>query len=144
MLKILFVASEAHPLVKTGGLGDVTGSLPAALKSLRADVRLLLPGYRDAVARAGKIKTIAKLNIPGLDAPVNILETKLPGSSVITWLADFPKAYDRPGNPYLDPDGQSWPDNAMRFALLAHVGAILALGRSRITWRPNVVHCHDW
>ncbi len=144
MPKILFVASEAHPLVKTGGLGDVIGGLPPALKSRRADVRLLLPAYRDAVARAGKVKTVAALNIPGLDAPVNILETKLPGTSVITWLADFPKAYGQPGNPYLDPHGQPWPDNAMRFALLAHVGAALALGRSRIKWRPDVVHCHDW
>ncbi|MDH5486353.1 MAG: glycogen synthase GlgA [Gammaproteobacteria bacterium] len=144
MQKILFVASEAHPLIKTGGLGDIVGSLPAALKSLHADVRLLLPAYRDAVTRAGKFKTIAALNIPGLDSPVNILETNLPGTSVITWLADFPKAYDRPGNPYLDPHGQPWSDNAMRFGLLSHVGAALALGHSRIKWRPDVVHCHDW
>jgi len=142
--KILFVASEAHPLVKTGGLGDVVGSLPAALKSLRADVRLLIPAYRDAMTRTEKVKIIATLDIVGLDSPVNILETILPGTSVITWLADFPKAYDRPGNPYLDPQGQPWPDNAMRFALLAHVGAALALGHSRIKWRPDVIHCHDW
>lgn len=144
MQKILFVASEAHPLIKTGGLGDVVGSLPAALKSLRVDVRLLLPAYRDAVARAGKVKTVTTLDIIGLDSPVSIFETILPGTSVITWLADFPKAYDRPGNPYLDPHGQPWPDNAMRFALLAHVGAALALGHSQINWRPDVVHCHDW
>jgi starch synthase len=142
--KILFIASEAHPLMKTGGLGDVVGSLPVALKSLRADVRLLMPAYRDAVARAGKLKTVTTLNIPGLDAPVKILEGRLPGTTVITWLADFPKAYDRPGNPYLDSDGQPWPDNAMRFALLAHAGSALALGKSRITWQPDVVHCHDW
>ncbi|MEW6332043.1 MAG: glycogen synthase GlgA [Pseudomonadota bacterium] len=144
MPKILFVASEAHPLVKTGGLGDVAGSLPVALQSRGADVRLLLPAYRDAVTRAGKLKTVASLAIAGLEAPVKILEGRLSGTALIVWLADFPPAYDRPGNPYLDPRGQPWPDNAMRFALLAHVATMLALGRSRIKWRPDVVHCHDW
>ena len=142
--KILFVASEAHPLVKTGGLGDVAGSLPAALRSLDADVRLLLPAYRDAIARAGKLKTAATLAIAGLDSPGKILEGSLPGTSVITWLVDFPPAYDRPGNPYLDSRGQPWPDNAMRFALLAHVASALALGRAALKWRPDVVHWHDW
>lgn len=144
MPKILFVASEAHPLVKTGGLGDVAGSLPVALQSLRADVRLLLPAYRDTVARAGKLKLAATLRVPGLDAPVKILEGRFPGTSLIVWLVDFPPAYDRPGNPYLDRHGQPWPDNAMRFALLAHVATALALGRTRLKWRPDVVHCHDW
>ncbi|WP_372523506.1 glycogen synthase GlgA [Sulfuricaulis sp.] len=144
MTNILFVASEAHPLIKTGGLGDVAGSLPVALQSLRADVRLLLPAYHDAVARAGRLKTVAKLTVPGLGAPVRILEGRLPGTPLITWLVDFPPAYDRPGNPYLDSLGQPWPDNAMRFALLAHVAVTLALGRTRLKWRPDVVHCHDW
>ena len=57
-MKILFVASEAYPLVKTGGLGDVCGSLPAALKARGADVRLLLPAYRDARALAGPLKPV--------------------------------------------------------------------------------------
>ena len=144
MTRILLVASEAHPLIKTGGLGDVAGSLPVALQSLHTDVRLLLPAYRDAVARVGRLRTVTTVTVPGLDAPVRILEGRLPGTSVITWLVDFPPAYDRPGNPYLDPAGQAWPDNAMRFALLAHVAVALALGRTRLHWRPDVVHCHDW
>jgi starch synthase len=142
--KILFVASEAHPLVKTGGLGDVAGSLPVALQSLGADVCLLLPAYRDAVTRAGKLETAATLELPGLGAPVKILQGRLPGSALVTWLVDFPEAYDRPGNPYLDHRGQPWADNAMRFALLAHVAAALALGRAGMKWRADVVHCHDW
>ena len=144
MPKILFVASEAHPLVKTGGLGDVVGSLPVALQSPRTDVRLLLPAYRDALTRAGKLRAVTTLSIPGLDAPVRILEGRLPDTPLITWLVDFPPAYDRPGNPYLDLHGQPWPDNAMRFALLAHVATALALGRTRLKWRPDAVHCHDW
>lgn len=144
MQKVLFVASEAHPLVKTGGLGDVAGSLPVALRSLRTDVRLLLPAYRDTLTHAGKLKHVVTLTVPGLESPVKILEGKLPGTPVIVWLVDFPPAYDRPGNPYLDPHGQPWADNAMRFALLAHVAAALALGRTTLKWRPDVVHCHDW
>jgi starch synthase len=144
LTKILFVASEAHPLIKTGGLGDVAGSLPVALQSLRTDVRLLLPAYHDAVARAGRLKTVTTLTVPGLDTPVRILEGRLPGTPLITWFVDFPPAYDRPGNPYLDPSGQTWPDNAMRFALLAHVAVALALGRTRLKWHPDIVHCHDW
>lgn len=144
MAKILFVASEAYPLVKTGGLGDVAGSLPVALQSLNADVRLLLPGYRDAKVRAGQLKVVTLLTIPGLDSPVRILQGKLPGSSLTVWLVDFPPAYDRPGNPYLDAQGQPWPDNAMRFALLAHAATALALGHGSLKWRPDVVHWHDW
>lgn len=144
MPKILFVASEAHPLVKTGGLGDVAGSLPVALQSLGADVRLLLPAYRDTLMLAGKLKTVATLTVPGLGSPVKVLEGKFPGTPLITWLVDFPPAYDRPGNPYLDPHGQPWPDNAMRYALLAHAATSLALGRTELKWRPDVVHCHDW
>ena len=63
-MKVLFVTSEAHPLIKTGGLGDVCGSLPPALAALGVDVRLLLPAYHDAVARAGRLKTVARLDIP--------------------------------------------------------------------------------
>ena len=144
MPKILFVASEAYPLVKTGGLGDVAGSLPVALQSLGADVRLLLPAYRDAVACAGQLKIVATLTVPGLDSPVKVLEGLLPGTSLIVWLVDFAPAYNRPGNPYLNPHGQPWPDNAMRFALLAQAAAMLACGRAELKWRADVVHCHDW
>ena len=144
MPKVLFVASEAHPLIKTGGLGDVASGLPVALASLGADARLLLPAYHDAVARAGKLKTVAKLQVAGLADPVRLLEGRLPGTRLVTWLIDFPAAYGRPGNPYLDSRGRLWPDNAWRFALLARVATMLALGRTPLKWRPDVVHCHDW
>ena len=144
MLKILFVASEAHPLVKTGGLGDIAGSLPAALQSLHADVRLLLPAYRDAMAGAGKLKTVAQIFLPNLAPGVRLLEGKLPGTRVKIWLVDFPPAFDRPGNPYLNAHGQPWHDNASRYALFARVATQIALNRSGLKWQPDVVHCHDW
>ncbi len=143
-MKVLFVASEAHPLMKTGGLGDVCGSLPPALKALGVDVRLLLPAYHDAVRRAGKLKAVATLLLPGLAAPVTLLEGTLPGTRVKLWLVDFPPAYDRPGNPYMNAYGHPWHDNAARFALLARAAVAIAQGNAGLKWRPDIVHCHDW
>jgi starch synthase len=143
-MKILFVTSEAHPLIKTGGLGDVCGSLPVALKALGADVRLLLPGYRDAIRHAGPLKRLTPITLAPLAEPVTLLEGRLPGTRVKFWLIDFPPAYDRPGNPYLNAHGHPWHDNAARFALLARVAVALARGQAGLSWRPDIVHCHDW
>ena len=144
MRKILFVTSEAQPLMKTGGLGDVCGGLPQALHTLGADVRLLLPGYRDSLQRAGRLKMVAQLSLPPLAQPVTLLEGKLPGTRVTVWLIDFPPAYDRPGNPYLNVHGYPWHDNAARFALLARVAVAIARDTAGLAWRPEVVHAHDW
>jgi len=143
-MKVLFVASEAFPLAKTGGLGDICGSLPPALRALQCDVRLLLPGYRDAIAQAGKLKQIGQLTLPQFPAPVNLLEGHLPGTRVPVWLIDFPPAYARLGHPYHDAQGNSWPDNAARFALLARVAVAIAQRQSGLSWQPDIVHCHDW
>ena len=144
MRKILFVTSEAHPLMKTGGLGDVCGGLPQALHALGADVRLLLPGYHDALQRAGRLKKVAQLTVPPLAQPVTLLEGRLPGTRVKVWLIDFPPAYDRPGNPYLNAHGHPWHDNAARFALLCQVAVSIARGAGGLAWQPEVVHAHDW
>ena len=144
MLKVLFVCSEAHPLIKTGGLADVCGSLPPALQAAKCEVRILLPAYQDALARAGRVTTAGHVPIPGLRAPVRVLETTLPGTRVKTWLLDHPPAYARPGNPYLRPDGHPWPDNAQRFALLARAAVALVGGHGDVRWPADVIHCHDW
>ncbi len=142
-LRVLFVASEAFPLVKTGGLGDVCGSLPAALQSLGCELRLLMPAYRDAVARAGRLRAVSRLSLPGF-GEVGLLEGRLPGTRVPLWLLDDPAAYDRPGTPYLDAHGRPWDDNAARFALLGRAAAQLALGAGPDGWRPDVLHANDW
>ena len=142
MHKILFAASEAHPLIKTGGLADVAGSLPIALSELGQDVRLVLPAYREALARIEGFSVIATIQCA--DTAVRILESQLPGSPVPVWLVDAPHYFDRPGGPYLGPDGRDWPDNAARFALFGRVVADLALGRVGLAWQPDLVHCNDW
>ena len=144
MSKILFATSEAHPLIKTGGLADVSGSLPAALKSLNHAVRLILPAYPQAKERAGPLKCITTIRLPGSQEEARILEGRLPGSRVFVWLVDYPPAFDREGNPYLDANGRDWPDNAERFAFFCRVVTEIAMGRAGLDWRPEIVHCNDW
>jgi starch synthase len=141
MKKILFVTSEAHPLIKTGGLADVSGSLPKALAELGVDVRILLPNYH-AIKTSGEVKHLGFIRVDNRN--VNLMETKLPESSVMVWLLDNPEFFDRPGNPYLNPEGQSWPDNAERFSLFCRVAVEIAMNRAYLEWQPDVVHCNDW
>jgi starch synthase len=144
MHRVLHVASEAHPLMKTGGLGDVCGALPSALRALNVDARLLMPAYRDTVAVAGSLKLVSQLTAAPLWQPVNILEGIIPGTDVPVWLVDFPAAFGRPGNPYMNEFGHDWHDNATRFALLCHVAAAIARDEAGLHWQPDILHCHDW
>ncbi len=142
-LKILFVTSEAAPLVKTGGLGDVAGSLPPALKALRHDVRILMPAYRAAMRGTEKLG-FASLEMEGVPETVRLLQGRLPGTRVKLLLADAPALFDRPGGPYADPRGHDWPDNAERFATLSRVAVAVATDRAGLDWQPDLVHCNDW
>lgn len=142
--RVLFVASEVHPLVKTGGLADVAGALPVALKALRCDVRILMPAYKSALERIDDTEEIATLRIEQAEAPVRLLETRLPGSSVRVWLVDSPAHFDRAGGPYGPAGGGDWPDNAQRFALFSRAAVAVAQGEAGLPWQPTVVHCNDW
>lgn len=142
--KILFVTSEIHPLIKTGGLADVSASLPKAIKALRRDIRILLPAYRSVLASVGPVQEIAAFPCPPAAEPVRLLETHLPGTSIKIWLVHSPAHFDRDGGPYLDPDGTDWPDNAERFTVFARAAETLGLDRAGLSWRPELVHCNDW
>lgn len=142
MSRILFASSEAAPLIKTGGLADISGSLPAALKTQRQAVRLVLPAYPQALKQIGKTRRRGQLHIHG--ETVTLLEGRMPDSGVIVWLVDAPAHFDREGGPYLDSEGNDWPDNAERFTLFCRAVTEIAMDRAGLGWRPEVVHCNDW
>ena len=142
MSKVLYISSEAFPLIKTGGLGDVAGSLPIALLKKSQDVRLLLPAYPEVLKKITKSKTLAVSTY--YNQPVKIIETRLPGSNVIVWLVDCPTIFNRSGGPYSDDRGHEWHDNALRFAIFCHAAVDISLNNLQLNWQPEVVHCNDW
>ena len=141
-LKVLFATSEIHPLIKTGGLADVSAALPAALHRLGVDVRLLLPGYPQ-VLDGLKNKWVVATGIFDF-GEVRLLSSVMPDSGVPVLVVDYPPLYRRAGGPYQDAHGRDWPDNALRFGLLSRIGALLGSEASPLAWRPDVVHCNDW
>ncbi len=135
-MKILMVASEAAPFAKTGGLADVVGSLPAALKALGHDVAVLLPRYT-----AVDLKSTRRVYdwLP-VWLPPNRYDTSLyltDGETPLYFL-DCPPLYDRPG--LYGEAGLDYPDNHIRFAVLAQG----ALALARYVFRPDILHGHDW
>jgi starch synthase len=146
-LQVLFVTPEIHPLNKTGGLGDVSAALPAALRELDVDVRVLIPGYPQVMDGLKHKRKIAEFAGQDPFPPSALLSARLPvnGSAELPLLViDCPPYYQRDGGPYSDPAGRSWPDNELRFGLLSKIGATLASDSSPISWRPQIVHCNDW
>jgi starch synthase len=139
-LKVLFVASEVAPFRKTGGLADVAGALPKALRKRGMDVRVVMPLY------AGMSWTELELLDGHLNVPMYfglargaVRRGRLPGSDVPIYFLEYNRFFDRP---YLyGPPGQAYPDNLERFTFLSR-GALelcTALG-----FQPDVVHANDW
>jgi starch synthase len=141
-IKVLFATSEVAPLIKTGGLADVSAALPAALMGLGADMRVLVPGYPqvlEALKTKGRAATLPVL--PGVP-PAQLVASKLP-SGVPLLVVDC-AIFQRPGGPYQDGTGKDWPDNDMRFGLLSYAAALLSTPDSPFPWKPDIVHCNDW
>jgi starch synthase len=139
-LDVLSVASEIFPLVKTGGLADVVGALPAAFAEHEIVVRTLIPGYpavMSAIETAQPVHAITDL----FGGPARLLTARAANLDLL--VLDAPHLYGRPGNPYLDPNGQDWPDNTLRFAALARIAADIGAG-ALASFLPGIVHAHDW
>jgi starch synthase len=140
MLKVLSVGSEIYPLVKTGGLADVMGALPAALAVEDIAMRALVPGYPAVMAALGSGAVVLALdNLFGGPAVVRAGEA----GGLQIFALDAPHLFGRPGNPYVASNGVDWPDNAQRFAALCRAGALIAQGVVA-DFVPDVVHAHDW
>jgi starch synthase len=142
--RVLHVAAEVFPLVKTGGLADVTGALPQALVRAGADVRLLLPGLPAIAESVPQSRKVCEIGPMFGAARITLRLGQMPGSHVSAYVVDAPYLYRRGGGPYQDSKGADWPDNLQRFALLGWVGAHLAAGELDEAWTPDVLHAHDW
>ena len=139
-LTVLSVTSEVYSLIKTGGLADVAGALPAALAVEGVAVTTLVPGYPAVMAALTGSQTVASFESL-FGGPASLRRGKAKGLDVL--VLDAPHLHNRPGNPYLGANGQDWPDNAARFAALSSVAA--QLGRGLVQgFDPDVVHAHDW
>lgn len=139
-LSVLSVASEAVPLIKTGGLADVAGALPAAVAPHGIGMTTLLPGYPAVLAQLGKGRALHRWDSL-LGLPARLLKGSIGDYPLL--VLDAPALYDRPGGPYADASGRDWADNWRRFAALARAAADLASGVVK-GQRFDVLHAHDW
>ena len=139
-MKILFVASEVSPFAKTGGLADVAGSLPKALKKKGHDVRIIMPLYQCVETGGFTIKKARKgveALIGGVIEKGMLRQTSL--DDIPVYLIDRKEYFQRPYL-YGTPAGD-YPDNSRRFGFFCR-GAVDLL--KKLDFRPDVIHCHDW
>lgn len=139
-MKVLSAASEIFPLVKTGGLADVTGALPGALAAEGIEVLSMVPGYPAVMSALAKPREVHRYE-ELFGGPARLLRGKAQGLDLVA--LDAPHLFNRPGSPYLGPDGKDWPDNAQRFGALSKAAADMAGGRVK-GYRADILHCHDW
>ena len=138
--KILFVASEATPFAKTGGLADVVGSLPRALRQRGHDVQVIIPYYREtAQGQIHQVKSnkSVEITLGGKTYRGSVKQAVHDG--VPYWFIDTPDFFDRKGL-YGTATGD-YPDNGLRFAFFSH--AVLEVAKL-LDFKPDIIHVHDW
>jgi len=140
-LKILFLSAEVAPFAKKGGLGDVAGSLPKALKDMGHDVRVVMPAYQnieegvsggryDLQIHSGQLQ----VPLAGRTFPAGIFEGRLPGSEVPIYFIAEKNMFNRP-------EIYGYADDPYRFAFFSRAALDLTVA---LNWRPNILHAHDW
>ena len=145
-MRVLFTASEAYPFIKTGGLADVACSLPQALHEAGVDVRLVLPAYSDIMLTITEVENVGSFEVigKGVKHEATLLRAVHKETRGVVYLIDVPRLYNRPGNPYMDPEGAPYADNMERFTVFSRGVAILSEGFPGDDWKPDIVHCNDW
>ena len=140
-LNIVFIASEASPLAKTGGLADVAGSLPHALQMLGHTVTVIMPFYRQQIAASGiettALNTSIEMWADELERHCPLHEAIVDGLRFI--LIEQDDLYDREG--IYGPTGGAYDDNLLRFLLFDRVALEAA---AQLGSPVDILHCHDW
>ncbi len=139
-MQVLSVTSEIYPLIKTGGLADVTGALPLAMQKHGVSMKTLVPGYPAVMQALKNAKTVHSFETL-MGGPAKLMSGK--GKGLDVFVLDAPHLFNREGNPYLGPDGKDWPDNAQRYAALSQVAADLSRGALG-NYKADILHLHDW
>lgn len=141
-MKVLFVTPECAPFVKTGGLGDVSGALPQAIAQLGHDVLVLMPAYARMKVE-GDVEGTIDLPAEGHWPAAQLMTVQT--ATVKLLLLSCPALFDRPGGPYVTPEGQDHHDNAFRFGFLSRVAARIAMPQTPVpAWQADIVHANDW
>ncbi|MBL7129125.1 MAG: glycogen/starch synthase, partial [Ignavibacteria bacterium] len=139
-MKVCFVTSECDPFVKTGGLADVSGSLPVALSNLGCQVKIFLPLYDLIDINKHNLKIISEfknnnVQIGEKKNTFNLFYGKLPNSNVEVYFIDCPEYYNR-GKVYTDDK-----DEDERFIIFQNAVLITL---QKLNWAPDIMHCNDW
>jgi starch synthase len=142
--RVLLVASEVLPLAKTGGLGDVAAALPAALRQLDVDARVLIPAYPGVIEQIRGEPVTGPLHLLPEAPAAQVFRGLLTGAETPVYALDCPVLYRRSGGPYLDENGRDWVDNAQRFALLSRTAALFGAGEGLAGWSAQILHSNDW
>jgi starch synthase len=145
-LRVLFATSEAFPLIKTGGLADVSGALPKAishLKQFSGDIRILMPAYSAVLSKLKSLQTLASIEVLG--HACTLISGKMPDSGLEVIAIQNAHLYERAGGPYSDENGVDWVDNPLRFGVLSRVASLLCSKNSPVKdWQPDLIQCNDW
>ncbi|KLU25341.1 glycogen synthase [Caballeronia mineralivorans PML1(12)] len=140
-LNVLLVASEAVPLAKTGGLGDMVSAYAAALREAGVDAAILIPAYPKALQTINELQKVASVTgLPGGDGA--FYRGRMPDTGVPVILLRMDHLYAREGL-YQDAKGRDYEDNAIRFASLSAAAVKIAEGIRGVK-KPDIVHAHDW
>lgn len=140
-MKILMIAGEASPFIKTGGLANMVSSLASSLSNMGYDVRLILPRYyRIDRKTLNPIPGVLVCNIGECEYYTQLYETKLPNSNAIVYFIDYEKYFGRDGV-YGNASERDFLDNPERYSLLSHAALKACLKQN---WMPDVLHVHDW
>lgn len=140
--RILFVTTEMADYVKVGGLGEVSAALPRALSG-GFEVRVLIPGYREVLARHKDLSIVRQLG-PVAGMPSCWLGLAKAADGLEVYILINPELYEREGTPYGDAAGADWIDNDVRFGRLCSAAAAIALGEADPAWSADLVHANDW